>query len=155
MEIIEGDLFDYAKDGYIVHQVNCQNSMGSGFAKAFFTKYPIIKERYHEECDIFKIMRKSIIGHLQFVRLTEDLYGVNSFTQEFYGNAAKTGHNYTDEDALIENIGKVLEKAKDENKKVYIPEKIGCALAGGNWEKVLSGIEQFDTSNLVIVSFKR
>ena len=154
MKIVQGDLFNYAENGYIIHQVNCQNDMASGFAKAFFTKFPKIKTEYHKECQKFINENKPIINHLQYVQLTDDLIGVNSFTQEYYGNAAKTGRNYTDEEALINNIGKVLDRANSEDKKVYIPEKIGCALAGGNWDNVLSGIGQFDTSNLTIVSFR-
>lgn len=153
MKIIKGNLFDYAESGYIIHQVNCQNDMGSGFAKAFFTKFPKIKTEYHKECEKFIEENKSIINHLQYVELTDTLTGVNSFTQEYYGNSAKTGRNYTDENALIKNIGKVLERANSENEQVYIPEKIGCALAGGNWDNVLSGIKKFDTHNLTIVSF--
>lgn len=34
--------------GYIMHQVNCQNVMGAGVAKALYTKYPIVKLSYHD-----------------------------------------------------------------------------------------------------------
>lgn len=153
MKIVQGDLFDYAENGYIVHQVNCQNAMGSGFAKAFFTKYPKIKTDYHRLSQKFIDEKESIINALQYVQLTDELIGVNSFTQEYYGNSAKTGINYTDEKALIRNIGKVLTRANQDGSSVYIPEKIGCALAGGDWNNILSGIEQFDTDNLTIVSF--
>ena len=36
---------------YIAHGVNCQNVMGSGVAKALYTKFPEVKERYHEFCN--------------------------------------------------------------------------------------------------------
>ena len=36
-------------NGYIMHQVNCQNVMGAGVAKApSIQKYPRVKEAYHE-----------------------------------------------------------------------------------------------------------
>ena len=31
--------------GVIMHQVNCQNLMGAGVAKALYTKYPQVKEK--------------------------------------------------------------------------------------------------------------
>lgn len=71
--IIQGDLFDYAQSGYIIHQVNCQNVMGSGFAKNFFQHYPIIKKSYHEECEKFAQSQKKLLGHLQYVPLTKTL----------------------------------------------------------------------------------
>ena len=34
--------------GVIMHQVNCQNVMGAGVAKALYTKYPQVKEQFHQ-----------------------------------------------------------------------------------------------------------
>ena len=39
---ITGDIIAIT-DGYIMHQVNCQNVMGAGVAKSLATKYPEIK----------------------------------------------------------------------------------------------------------------
>jgi len=152
MKTLQGNLFDYAKNGYIVHQVNCQNSMRSGFAGEFLRRYPLIKEEYHKEIQKFSEEGRSIVNHLQYVQLNNDLIGVNSYTQEYYGNAYKNNVKYTDEEALIRNIEKVLLKAKQESANVYIPENIGCGLGGGDWGKVLEALYLMDTSHLYIVS---
>ena len=45
----KGDLLEAGES--IVHQVNCQNVMGSGVAKAIYTKWPEVKIEYHKYCD--------------------------------------------------------------------------------------------------------
>lgn len=151
MKIISGDLFDYAHTGYIIHQVNCQNAMGSGFAKAFYEHYPEIKYAYHKEYDRLKRDGQPLLGHLQYVQLTPTLIGVNSFTQEQYGNARRTGIKYTNEDLLIENIVHVINTANTLGTNVYMPKYIGCGLAGGNWGTVMNALKGIDTSSLTIV----
>ena len=39
--------------GVIMHQVNCQNVMGSGVAKALYTKYPQVKSEFHKLAEIY------------------------------------------------------------------------------------------------------
>ena len=34
--------------GVIMHQVNCQNVMGAGVAKALYTKHPKVKAAFHQ-----------------------------------------------------------------------------------------------------------
>ena len=34
--------------GVIMHQVNCQNKMGAGVAKALYNTYPQVKTEYHQ-----------------------------------------------------------------------------------------------------------
>lgn len=43
MNIIKKDITTI-DEGVILHQVNCQNAMGSGVAKALFSKWPQIKQ---------------------------------------------------------------------------------------------------------------
>lgn len=151
MKVIQGDLFDYAHSGYIIHQVNCQNAMGSGFAKSFFTHYSIIKTEYHHECQDFLSWGRDLLGHIQYVPLTPTLTGVNSFTQNHYGNSRTTGIKYTREDLLVNNIKQVLEQARKEGTYLYMPQYIGCDLAGGNWDTVMGEMELTNTDPLIIV----
>lgn len=160
MKIIYGDLLDYATEGVILHQVNCQNAMGSGFAKAFYTKYPVIKERFHitSERVLEKYNNKEtrinpLLGQMQWVKINENLFGINCFTQEYYGNSLENGVKYTREDLLIRNIGKALKRLEQHDLELFIPERVGCGLAGGNWDNILEGLEQFNTDRLTIVSF--
>ena len=47
MKIINKDITTLKK-GILLQQVNCQNAMGSGVAKAIYTRWPIVKEEYHK-----------------------------------------------------------------------------------------------------------
>ena len=46
---IAGDILNSNED-IIVQQVNCQNVMGSGLAKAIYTKWPVEQTGYHKYC---------------------------------------------------------------------------------------------------------
>ena len=61
MKIINKDI-TALKKGILIQQVNCQNTMGSGVAKAIYLKWP---------------------------QINEDLLVINSFTQLTYGRTGK------------------------------------------------------------------
>ena len=128
---IKGSILD-APQKYIAHGVNCQNVMGSGVAKALFDKYPKVKEDYHyyhsemleDVCDnIYLLGSYSVSDQL------DGKHVLNCYTQEFYGRNKKKFVSY---DAIF-NVFKHMSKMGV--KEVAIP-KIGCGLAGGNWEIV-------------------
>ena len=52
MEIkqLDGDLLS-STAALIAHQVNCQNSFGSGVAKAVRDKWPVVYEKYKFACE--------------------------------------------------------------------------------------------------------
>ena len=64
VKIVVGDLLNAAED-IIVQQVNCRSALGSGLAKAIYTRWPEVKTEYHEFC------RKStpfdLLGKVQFI----------------------------------------------------------------------------------------
>lgn len=147
---IQGDLLEIAKTGIIVQQVNCQNAMGAGFAKAIYTKYPIVKERYHKYCDRAS-SPKALLGDYQCVQVAEELWVINSFTQLYYGR--KPGVVYTSEDLLIHNLLNIHNhNKKSPDRPLYIPRKIGCNLGGGNWDNILTAIQHTD---YIIVDYKK
>lgn len=152
---VKGNIFKIAtKDAVIMHQVNCQNVMGAGIAKEFAQRYPRIKKQYHKLCAQLKPDER--LGHLQLVALDENrhLYGLNSFTQLFYGNSRITGQTYTDEALLINNILSAATFTQHTSKTLYIPKGIGCGLAGGDWSRIEKAIHRFDVSaKIVIVEF--
>lgn len=157
MKIIKGNLFDFAKEGYIVHQVNCMNAMGSGFAREFAKRYPIVKSFYHnafQSADGTTIEEKgkTLYGKVMGVEIQPNLYGCNSFTQFYFGNSAKTKKNYTDEELLVRNILYVVKKAEEKGLNVYIPYGIGCDLAGGDWTVVEKGLNGYE--NIIVVKLK-
>lgn len=145
MIIQQGDLLDI-KEGYILQQVNCQNVMGAGLAKALYTKYPIIKTAFH---NFSKDKHASqLIDELQSIKVSEKLTIINSYTQYSYGNSYKTKIVYTDEDLLCENLKVVDKLAQANGKQLYIAYNTGCGLAGGNFEKILDAIKN---TNIIVI----
>lgn len=132
VEYIKGNILD-APQKYIAHGVNCQNVMGSGVAKALFKEYSKIKTDYHDFCR--DRTSYELLGMVDFVELEDQVhYGIfNCFTQEFYGYGKK---KYVDYESIYECFSYIT---KFLNTSFY-PElaipKIGCGLAGGNWEIV-------------------
>lgn len=154
LNIISGDITN-VKSGMILQQVNCQNVMGAGVAKAIYTKWPTVKSAFHAFSNSARpflfgqLQRPFLFGQLQVVPVTEDLCVINCFTQFDYGNSHITKKVYTDESRLIYNIKQVHAYAVSRNELLYIPKFIGCGLAGGNWDKVSKALEGLP--NLVVV----
>lgn len=130
IEYIKGNILD-APQTRILHGVNCQNAMGSGVAKVLFEKYPKIKTSYHNHCNNVFIhggTSKDLLGTYKPV-ICDDKVIFNAFTQEYYGY---DGQKYVSYDAIYEVFNKLSYKLKTD---LAIP-KIGCGLAGGNWDIV-------------------
>lgn len=122
MKIIEKDITTIP-GGIILNGVNCQDVMGSGVAKALFTKWPKVKEQYHA------IGKENMhLGLVDFVQVEENTIVANCWTQEFYGS---NGKRYASVDAVRECATKVFEQFGG---KIYTPQ-IGCGLGGLSWEK--------------------
>lgn len=127
--------------GVIIHQVNCQNVMGAGVAKALYTKYPQVKEKFHQlatQPDYNTPAKR--FGLVQPVRISGQLVVLNSFSQLHYGR--KKGVVYTNHQALLENLSKLDAYAKKHNLPAYVPARIGCGLAGGDWTMVEKYIKE-------------
>lgn len=139
MKIINKDITTLKK-GVLLQQVNCQNVMGSGVAKAIYLKWPIVKEEYHKFSQ--NKNPNGLLGLIQEIKINEDLLVVNSFTQLTYGRIGK----HTNEDLLIRNIKKITDKYS--NKTIVIPYLIGCGLGGGDWDYIFKNIK--DINNLLI-----
>ncbi len=129
--------------GVIIQQVNCQGVMGAGLAKSLYTRWPKIRSEYYKYCQ--GKTPNQLLGHMQAIKLGREFYCVNSFTQKNYG---RYGH-FTSEKLLINNIVKVCQHGQMHNWQVYVPEKIGAGLAGGNWSEIKQGIEGLNNLNIV------
>lgn len=124
---IKGDITE-TELKYIAHGVNCQNKIGSGVAKALYTKFPDVKVNYHE---YFKTHTIGKINLGKILYTYDDSTGkniANCFTQNEFGYDGKRYVNY----ASVLQCFRILK----DNCKGYILAipKIGCGLAGGNWE---------------------
>lgn len=151
---VKGNIFDVAKRGIIIHQVNCQNRIGAGLSKEFITRYPIMKEKYHALCRRTPLYDR--LGKFQPVYLGPNLIGINSFSQFYYGNARRTHKVYTHPVHLKANILAAVELAEDKNLPLFIPANIGCGLAGGNWDDIYNFIHKINSSaEITIVEFSK
>lgn len=151
---VKGNIFDVAKTGIIIHQVNCQNRIGAGLSKEFITRYPLMKEKYHELCRRTPLLDR--LGAFQAVDLSPTLIGINSFSQFYYGNARRTHKLYTDPVKLKANILAAVELAEAKKLPLFIPANIGCGLAGGNWTDISRFIHKIKSPvEITIVEFNR
>lgn len=130
----------------IAHGVNCQGVMGSGVALALMTKWPIIKASYLDYFDEFDhgIDGEKFLGKIDDCWIDRPnrknaRFVINCFTQQYYG--ATSGVQYLSYDALLSCLKSVRSICEYYNVKELAIPKIGCGLAGGNWNIVKSIIE--------------
>lgn len=128
------DITTVESPGVIAHGVNCRNAMGSGVAKALYTKWPKVKSEYHKVEDMF-------LGHVHFVEVENLLFVANCFTQEDYG---KNGERYADPLAImqaLENVCRFVLSAAFLPKVVHLPQ-IGGGLGGLDFDKEVAPLLQ-------------
>jgi len=114
--------------GVIAHGVNLQNVMGSGVAKAIYTKWPMVKSLYHAAFEEFYAKPK--LGDAEVLLVASGLYIVNCFTQERFG---KDGKRYACPNAIELALTKTLNIMTVTNLcNLHIP-RIGCDLGGLDW----------------------
>lgn len=83
---ISGDVTAPIK-GIIGHGVNCQGAMGSGVAAAIRSKFPKAYTEYMALCS--QKEPEELLGTTQLVKITDDLYVANMFTQLNFGHDGK------------------------------------------------------------------
>jgi O-acetyl-ADP-ribose deacetylase (regulator of RNase III) len=140
MKIVNKDITT-ADEPIIIHQVNCQNAMGSGVAKALFTKWYKVKSEYYAYNEMmFKLgyTNENLLGHILPIEVEENKIVINCYSQLNYGN---DGTRHTSYDAIKECFNKINKNFPDGN--IAIPYMYGCGLGGGTWDIVLSIITEF------------
>jgi len=145
MNLIEKDILT-VKEGIICQQVNCKGKMGTGIAYKFRKKWPELFESYIED-------HKS--GHLKlgvtrFFKVNNNLFIANIAAQNAYGRDKR----YTDYMALGSCLSQVNDFSIENNLQIYIPFKMGCVNAGGNWDVVKKIIDN-ETSKTVVCRIRR
>ena len=131
MKIIEGDLFEVAKNGLVVHQVNCKGVMGAGFAKQLAIRFPEIEQAYREYCK--GKPAQDLLGQLWMTPVKPD--GVLTFGHSFSQIGTGSGlQTYTH--VLATNLYKAKRFGDIHKVPVYVPWRIGCGLAGGDWDVI-------------------
>ena len=137
IEIVNGDLLQ-SNLPLIAHQTNCLGVMGAGIAKAIKNKWDDVYTSYSKLCKNLKYSKEDLLGKCQ-ICITEDnivanLFGEYSFTE----SVAPYENRHTDYDALKEALVHLKAFCKGVNiTEIGIPYKLGCGLAGGDWDGVV------------------
>lgn len=135
LEFKKGDILE-SECRVICHQVNCKGVMGAGLAKQVREKYPVVYKAYKYFCDTEAPLQK--LGTAQYVQISEEprQFICNIFGQYGYG----TDRVYTDYKALREAFKSIAYHFPKHT--VAIPFKMGCGLAGGDWNTVFRIIKE-------------
>jgi O-acetyl-ADP-ribose deacetylase (regulator of RNase III) len=156
IKVVKGDLLDM-KRGILGHQVNCQGVMGSGVALQIknmyplaFTEYKSLVDEYVEEGEEW---RKYLLGQVNGVKVSDDLYIANMFGQLRYGS---DGGKYTSEEALFRCFKTVRKTAEKLDLPVYLPYMIGGYRGGGDWRLIEDYLlEAFDGYDVTLMKLHR
>lgn len=142
LQVITGDLLE-SKTKYIAHQCNCKTRKFLGIAKSIFEKYPY-SNSYIDGT-------KRIPGEIEIrgdgidKRFVINLYGqLNPGKPEDYYFNPDNGEGDTERARLKWMVSCLKKVSKIENlESIAFPYKMGCNLAGGNWNYYQSLLEKF------------
>ena len=143
---IKGNLITLALNDYfdiIIHGCNCFHTMGAGIAKSIKQTFPLA---YKADLETKK-GDKSKLGNYSFAKCKtktgNDLVVINAYTQYDYGR--KSIHcNY---EAICDVLFKI---GRNFMGRIGMP-KIGCGLAGGNWDILEKPIKLLFSGNDVTI----
>lgn len=162
MIIMEGNLL-HTPIQIVAHQVNCCGVMGAGVARQIKNLYPEVYYAYASYVkDFTELNDMPPLGEC-LVQETDDGRHIilNVFGQDGYGRDKQ----YTDYEALRKGFVNGIRWVRDEyqNGEYYgmlqltiaIPYKIGCGLAGGDWEVVKNMLERMEIEeNVLFVAYE-
>ena len=142
IKAISGDIFE--QPGVLVHQTNCKSTNVAGLAAAVFSHFPKTntysdwhRSRKLGSCDMFDVSEYgSPVTHV-----------VNMNAQWFPGKA-RDGENYAQRHVAFSECLLELQGLVHAHKwtRVNFPYRIGCGLAGGNWDVYVAMLHRFANS---------
>ncbi len=137
MEFKKGDLLNFTEDA-VGHGCNCFNVMGAGVALAIKQKFPEMF-RADTECLMHPGER---LGSLSWALLSTGKIGINIYSQYDYSGSGTS----VDYSALQSGVLSACTFLAGRGLKTLALPKIGCGLAGGNWEFVEKILRNVETS---------
>ena len=135
METIEHSSLLDVKEGIICHQANCVGIMGAGIALQIREKWPDVFKQYASLCKIFKNNPAALLGKVQDIAISEKLVVANCFWQIYAGPGLMTC--YESWKLIVKHLLDV--SSYFNGLSIHFPYKVGCGLAGGDWN-ILSKI---------------
>jgi len=123
----KSDLMNFSEDAF-GHGCNCQKRMASGVAYAVRNTYfEMVEADTNDGRD-----PKGRLGQMIKVPLSNGKVGYNIYSQFMYGRDTRK----VDYDALEAGVTSVCEDLIKDGKTSLALPKIGCGLAGGDWDIV-------------------
>lgn len=149
VELIEHSNLLDVKSGIICHQVNCIGVMGAGLALQIRNKWPIVFDKYKDDCLQFMTHPEMMLGHVLDVMIEPSLIVANCYGQVFPSNVGKQ----TDYDSWDIILAKLQDLNNYFSLDIHLPYMIGCGLAGGDWnvmsEKIYRVFENSHTKAFI------
>ena len=131
---VQGDLLSHPAE-YLCHQCNCVTTNASGLAKAVFKKFPCA-DIYSDRVEPDEPGKIIVCGDGKTER-----YIVNLLAQ-YYPGKAKYANDSPEK--RLKWFSDCLSKLESLDGKSYaFPNRIGCGLAGGDWEKYRQKLNEF------------
>lgn len=139
---ITGDALDF-HSGILCHQTNFFGVMGAGIAATIRDKL-LTSAQYREYVNLCREYGSDLLGNVQYLRCEDGTVVANCFSQDDARLDYPKGRiaPLTDYNAMLSCFMNVLQTALNIEKDVYMPYKIGCGIAGGDWRKVRSIINE-------------
>lgn len=131
IKYIKGDLLDAFDSGdvkIIAHGCNCVGGFGSGIAGQIAERFPLARVRYKE----LHGSGGTELGFFQTNHIEGKGYIINCGTQR---ECLPRGQKHVDYDSVRKVMQLLLSFSKNLGITPAIP-KIGCGLAGGEWDVV-------------------
>lgn len=141
---IDGDLLK-SDCTVIMHQANCFSTMGAGIARSIADKYPMA-----EQADrTFPLPPKDRLGRYSYIETDDKTTVVNLYGQYNMGAGLQT--NYHMLEKSIETLFLDAQRGliSIDLSKVGLPYKMGCGLAGGDWEIVLGIVKRLSNKYMI------
>jgi len=136
IKYIKGDATEpIQKPAMICHMCNDIGKWGKGFVLALSNKWPVTREKYiawHKGL-ITNYSLDLPLGELQSVKVEDDIWVYNMIAQE--GIYTKDGKPPIRYEALAKCLITIHVIACMKKRSIHMP-RIGCGLAGGEWDKV-------------------
>lgn len=131
----------------IVHVCNDVGGWGKGFVVAISNRWEEPERKYREW---YKSQENFRLGQVQFVQVASDLWIANLIGQHQI-NRDENGNPPIRYEAINSGLAKVADFAQEINASIHMP-RIGCGLAGGNWDQIEPLIEENLSSKQIFVT---
>jgi len=134
MIIIKDDSILNSKESIIVNNTTINGRMDSKISMDLRNKYQSLFKDYFILYQQYKSDNKQLLGLCQLIKVDENKYVANLFTQKFYSrHYKKTNYN-----AFIKAFTRLLNISKGD---IAIPYSIACKKNSITWDKLLNIIE--------------